>query len=231
MRLYELANMLKKSRMAVFSIKDICRYGGLKRDEAYVYLHRMLKKNMIHRIQKGKFSIHADPFVISTQLVTPSYVSFLSALYLHGKFEQAINTIFIVTPIKRPPIGVFGMDVKFVKLKPNLIFGFRKVRKGESYISLAELEKTVADILYLPKYGRINSVAGLMPEVDVQKLKKYAERMGEAVIRRAGYLLDRAGVGHDLEPRTKTVYKLNPSIEKLGNLNRKWLLYINEELG
>lgn len=231
MRLYELANKLGKSRMAVFSIRDICRFGELRRDEAYVYLHRMLKKNMIHRIQKGKFTIYEDPFLISTQLVTPSYVSFLSALYLHGKFEQTISTIFVATPIKRPPIRVFGMDVKFVKLRPNLIFGFRKVRKGGSYISLAELEKAVVDILYLPRYGRINSVAGLMAEMDVKKLKEYSERMGEPVLRRAGYLLDRAGVNHDLKPRTKTVYKLNPSIKELGNFNRKWLLYINEEVG
>lgn len=231
MRLYELADKLEKSKMAVFLIGDICRYGGLERNEAYVYLHRMLKRNLVHRVQRGKFTTHVDPFTVSTQLVTPSYISFLSSLYLHGKFEQAINTIFVVAPRKKPPIRVFGMEVKFVKLKPGLIFGFRKVRKGESYISLAELEKAIVDILYLPKYGRINCVADLMREVDVRKLEKYARLMGETVVRRAGYLLDRAGVGHDLKPRTKTVYKLNPSINKLGNFNKEWLLYINEELG
>ena len=231
MRLYELVDKLEKSKIAVFSVEDICRYGGLERGGAYVYLHRMLKKNMIHRVQRGKFTTHADPFAVSTQLVTPSYISFLSSLYLHGKFEQAINTIFVVTPSKKPPMKVFGMDVKFVKLKPSFIFGFKKVRKGESYISLAELEKTIVDILYLPKYGRINCVADLTRDIDARKLEKYAELMGEPVVRRAGYLLDRAGVGHDLKPRTKTVYKLNPSIKELGNFNKEWLLYINEELG
>jgi predicted transcriptional regulator of viral defense system len=230
MRLYELANMLKKSKIAVFSIEDICRFGGLGRDEAYVYLHRMLERNLIRRVQRGKFTVHEDPFAVSSQLITPSYISFLSSLYLHGKLEQSINAIFIVTPVKRAPMRVMDMDVRFVKLRPDLVFGFRKVRKGESYVSLAELEKTVVDILYLPRYARISTVAHLMREVDVQKLERYARRMGEPVVRRAGYLLDRAGVEHGLKPSTKSIYKLNPSIGSLGSMDKKWLLYINEEL-
>jgi predicted transcriptional regulator of viral defense system len=230
MRLHELADRMKKSKIAVFSIEDICRLGGIGRGEAYVYIHRMLERKLIRRVQRGRFTVHEDPFVVSSQLITPSYISFLSSLYLHGKLEQSINSIFIVTPVKKAPMRIMDMDVRFVKFRPDLVFGFRKVRKGESYVSLAEVEKTIVDILYLPRYARISTVANLMREVDAQKLEAYARRMGEPVVRRTGYLLDLAGVAHSLRPGTKSVYKLNPSIGRLGSMDRKWLLYINEEL-
>lgn len=104
------------------------------------------------------------------------------------------------------------------------------MRKGESYVSLAEPEKTIGDTLYLPRYARIGTIAELVREVDIFKLQGYARRMGEAVIRRTGFLLDRAGIEHGLKPGTKCVYKLNPSIPSLGRLDKKWLLYVNEEL-
>jgi len=228
--MYELVDRLRKSKMAVFSLEDICRLGELERPEGSVYVHRMLRKNLIQRVLRGKYTIADDPFVISSQLINPSYISFLSSLYLHGKLEQSINTIFIVSPYKRPRCKVLGMEVRFVKFRPSMIFGFRKVRKGGSYVSLAELEKTIVDILYLPRYTRISTVADLVREVDIQKLQDYAQRMGEAVIRRAGYLLDRVGIKHELKPKTKCVYKLNPSIASLGTFDKKWLLYVNEEL-
>jgi predicted transcriptional regulator of viral defense system len=228
--MHELVDRLRKSKMAVFSLEDICRFGGLGRSEGSVYVHRMLKRNLIQRIQRGKYTVTDDPFVVSSQLVTPSYISFLSSLYLHGKLEQSLNTIFIVSPYKRPRCEVFGMEARFVKFQPSLIFGFKKVRKGESYVSLAELEKTILDILYLPRYARIGTIANLVREVDTCKLQEYARRMGEAVVRRTGYLLDRAGIEHGLKPGTKCVYRLNPSIPSLGSLDKKWLLYVNEEL-
>jgi len=138
---------LRQLKVAVFSLEDVCRIGGVDRLTGSVYVHRMLKKELIKRIQRGKYSITDDPFLVSSQLVYPSYISFLSALYLHGKLEQVIDTIYIISPHKRPRCEVFGMKVRFVRFPPNLVFGFKKVRKGEGYVSLAEPEKAVVDSL------------------------------------------------------------------------------------
>lgn len=126
----------------------------------------------LFRIQRGKYFITDDPFLVSSQLVYPSYISFLSALYLHGKLEQVIDTIYIVSPHKRPRCELLGMKVRFVRFPPNLVFGFKKVRKGEGYVSLAEPEKAVVDILYLPRYARVSTVADLVRELDVKKNSK-----------------------------------------------------------
>ena len=233
MNLYQIVEALKNTRRCVFTPDDLCRLTGLTKGDVYVYINRMLRRGLLFRVEKGKVAICKDPFIISSQLVFPAYISFITALYLHGKIQQTINNIFVATSRKRKPLIIFDVEVSFATLKPNLMFGYRKVKKGESYsyISLATPEKAVVDTLYLPRYTRIAYIPPLLKDVDVERLTQYATMMGsEAVIRRLGYLLDLAGIEHALKLGTKTVYKLNPSINARGKVNRKWLLYINEEV-
>jgi predicted transcriptional regulator of viral defense system len=231
MNLYQIAEALKHTRRCVFTPDDLCRITGLTKGDVYVYINRMLKRGLIFRVERGKVAICKDPFIISSQLVFPAYISFITALYLHGKIQQTINNIFVATSRKRKPQAIFGVEVSFATLKPDLMFGYQKEKKGESYISLATSEKAVIDILYLPRYTRIACIPPLLRDVDVEKLIQYTMMTGsEAVTRRLGYLLDLTGIEHDLKLSTKTIYKLNPSINAKGKLNRKWLLYINEEV-
>jgi predicted transcriptional regulator of viral defense system len=231
MNLYQIVEALKNTRRCVFTPDDLCRLTGLTKGDVYVYINRMLKKGLLFRVERGKAAICKDPFIISSQLVFPAYISFITALYLHGKIQQTINNIFVATSRKRKPLIIFDVEVSFAILKPSLMFGYRKVKKGESYISLATPEKAVVDALYLPRYTRIACISPLLKDVDVERLIQYATMMGsEAVIRRLGYLLELAGIEHSLKPSTNTVYKLNPSINARGKLNRKWLLCINEEV-
>ena len=52
----------------------------------------------------------------------------------------------------------------------------------------------------------------------------------EAVIRRAGYLMEQLGEKTNLKPSTKTAYLLNPSSGRRGKYEPRWKLYINEVL-
>lgn len=227
---YELLDKLRSSELGVFSAKDVARQANININSAYVKINRMVKIGKIFKIEAGKFSLSEDPFVISSQVIKPSYISFISAMYLHGKIEQVINEIFIISPKKKKKMMIMNTPVNFITMKPELIFGYTKVKKESSYIFLAELEKALIDCLYLPRYTTIGTVLDVIKEgLDTEVFQKYALKMNtEAVIRRAGYLLDQAGFETDLRPRTKTVYQLNPSLDSGKVLNRKWRLYINE---
>ena len=235
MKSYEVVETLRKSRKAVFTPKDIAKITGLNGSKVYVLISRLYKRGMIFKPMKGFISLSQDPFIISSQLYPPSYISFITALYLHGKIQQVIDRIFIVTPKKRKQIAaIFEMDVHFVTLKRAMMFGYKKVRKESSYVVLADVEKAIIDCLYLPRYCRLVDVFDILKEgadMDVGRLIEYAKMSkSEAVERRLGYLLDLVGIKHDLRPKNKSTYKLNPRIKAKGEFDNKWRIYVNEVL-
>ena len=234
MRLYEVVETLRKSRKAIFSPNDITKVTGQSGSGVYVLINRLHNKGLITKPLKGVISLSQDPFVISSQLYPPSYISFITALYLHGKIQQVIDLIFIVSARKRRQIKVFGMDVQFVTLKRAMIFGYKKERKENSYVVVADLEKAIIDCLYLPRYCRLADIFAILEEdddVDIRRLIEYARMSeSEAVERRLGYLLDLIGMKHDIRPKSKTSYKLNPSIKEKGEFDNKWRIYVNEAI-
>jgi len=231
MSLERVLMRLRESSLAVFTITDLRRITGCSRESAYVYLNRMVERRLVNKVERGKFTVYDDPFLVSTQLTYPSYISFLSALFLHGKTTQTINEIQVVTPKGKRSVKIFGMEIRFVKLNPRLVFGFKKVRKGNSFIFLAELEKAIVDSLYLPRYCPLSETFSALKDANVEKTLEYASRFQtEAVNRRLGYMLSLLGVKADLTIRSKTPYKLNPTIKTLGKFDSKWRLYVNEVL-
>ena len=75
------------------------------------------------------------------------------------------------------------------------------------------------------------SVCNIKASDDLWILIEYA-RMSEieAVERRLGYLPDLIGMKHDIRPKSKTSYKLNPSIKEKGEFDNKWRIYVNEAI-
>lgn len=229
MSLYSIAETLKKTERCVFTLKDIAMVGGLKDSVARVYISRMLKKGLLKRIERGKYTSGEDAFATASQLVFPSYISFLPALYMHGLTEQMVSRITVASPRRKMNLSVFGTPVVFVRMKPSMMFGFRRIKKGSTFVVLADPEKAAIDILYKPAFGPISYLAGVLEKLDSKKLEDYAIRSGsEAVVRRAGFLMDKTGMQHSLQPSSGNAYSLNPSIKRKGEFDKKWRLYVNE---
>ncbi len=82
------------------------------------------------------------------------------------------------------------MPVRFIKVKPSLIFGF----SGDPRIS--DPEKTVLDFLYLERYGTIPtpSMRAALDEIrgyvklDRRKLRDYTRRCPSFVVRKLDVL-------------------------------------------
>ncbi|MEM3404600.1 MAG: hypothetical protein QXJ17_08700 [Nitrososphaeria archaeon] len=231
MKLEKVLGKLKESKLAIFTINDLLKVTDLSKCVAYVYINRMVNRGLIYKIERGKFTIYNDPFLVSTQLLYPSYISFLTGLFLHGKTTQTINEILVATSKRKNSVESFGLKIKFVKLNPKFMFGFNKVEKGSSYIFLAKLEKVILDSLYLPRYCPLSDVYNALKEADIDKLLMFASELKvEAINRRLGYMLEVLGVRTNLVAQNRTPYKLNPAIKSLGEFNKKWRLYVNEVL-
>ena len=230
MRLYNILEELRRSGRYVFTTGDLARILGSTREVASVYVHRMKEHGLIYPVEKGKFSLGRDAFIVASQLVEPSYLSFTTAFYLHGRMEQVIDRIYVVTSRKKKAMSFMGTEIEFVRFHPSRIFGYRRHRKSDSYVLLADIEKAAVDSLYMPRHAPVSLVYEVLSEgFERERLEEYAIKMNsEAVIRRVGYLLELLGEETRLEPSSRTVYRLNPSIRRKGRYIGKWRLYVNE---
>lgn len=231
MNIHIITSELAKMERAVFTVIDIARVGNISKKSAAVYTNRILKNKLLFRVEKNKFSTTKDPFIAVSQIIFPAYLSLTTALYLHNTVQQVIDKIYVITTRQKKSKEIFGIKTYFIKVSPRLMFGYTKIRKENSFIMLADLEKTILDCLYFQKYCSLQYLCEALKKADIEKLESYAKQFKkESVTMRLGYLLDLLGIKHNLKRKTNTTHKLNPLKQNKGNFNKKWYLYINEEI-
>jgi predicted transcriptional regulator of viral defense system len=189
------------------------------------------KKDLIV-IEKGKYTLQTDPLSYATTLVTPSYCSYRSALSYYQLTNQIPIKIQVATKKYKRPLQA----IEFIQTK--YMFGYTRVTRGDFDLFIAEKEKLLLDCLMHP-------VAGVMPSelsevlkepLNKEKLEKYLLRINDInLIKRAGFLLEKAGV--DIYSAFKTKIRqsknyprLTTLLPKTGNIDSKWRLDVNEEV-
>jgi len=229
MNLYEIKKRLEEQEKAVFSLNEIARIIRKPKNITAVYLNRMCKKNLLFRIEKNKFSKTKDIFIIASQLIYPSYLGLTTSLYLQNEFSQIINKIYVFTSRQKKKIKVFDTEINFIKVNPKLMFGYKKIKKEDSFVIISNLEKTIIEFILFQNYSRVSNLLELIKKSDIVKLLDYTKTIKKEVLtRKMGFLLDLAKINHDLKRKTKTIYRFNPRKKERGKFNNKWFLYINE---
>jgi predicted transcriptional regulator of viral defense system len=147
------------------------------------------------------------PFIIATHLIQPSAISHWSALQHHGFIDETPPLITastpkkVVTPSMRvktltPPdkhrweLG--GIQYEFITVKKQHFFGIEKIWLGESegdfqVVPMTDKERTLLDLFVSPiRFGGMDHCVAILkaalPQIDVAKLKAYAERYGKDVV-------------------------------------------------
>lgn len=84
------------------------------------------------------------------------YLGLTSALYSLGKIWQVPNVLIIINNKISGKRKVNVMEIKFIKIKKNLIFGLltSKTKNGFDYF-YSDFEKTRLDFAYLEKSGKL----------------------------------------------------------------------------
>lgn len=171
--LYKIRDKAIDTRRAVFSAQQLANFIRKKKSVASVYLNRMVKKRIAVQLIKGKISFDEDEFVIASQLLEPSYISFGTALYLNQKMMQAPAVIECATP--KRSITYKKLGIIYRKIPAELFYGYKKERKSNSYIMLAEPEKAFIDSIILNKISK-SFADELLPGMDKDKLFGFADK-------------------------------------------------------
>lgn len=225
----------------VFDPTETARRLGLSRSTAHQLLHRAAAKGLVRRITRGRYTLGAETLVAATNLVAPSYLSFWSALSLHGLSLQVPHTLQLTTTKPRRRLFLNGTPIQFVTLGSRRCFGYRHQPDGAC---VASPEKAMVDALYLPRLaGGLGEVRSSLERglreglLDPRELARLALRMDSASLcRRLGYLLAQAPsqlpsrLQGALEASGRGYALLDPGRPRCGPRDKRWRLQLNLEV-
>lgn len=221
----------------VLTTNDLAKITRYSKNYLKLYIFRLKKQGLISEVEKGKFTLPKQhPFITATNLVFPSYLSFISAFSYYQLTTQMPRIIYVATTRSKKTVRLENYNLIFVKFPLSKIFGYHKEKFMGKEVFIAEKEKVIIDSLYLPKYCPLSEIyAVLDSDFDLDKLISFALRMNSIVlIKRLGYLLELQGVDIYKKIKKKLNMRydlLNPALgRKKNNKSIKWRLIINEEL-
>ncbi len=228
---------IKNLDLGIITLSDAAHI--INKDKKYtaIYMKRLEERDVIQRVEKGKYILpETDLTVISTNLVHPAYISFLSGLSYYHKTSQIPIITQVVTTVSKKSINYKKNKIIFIKLNQKRIFGYKKEKTQNGYAFIGELEKIILDSLFIPKRCPLIEVKNALEikNIQIEKILSYALKMDSIVtLKRLGYLLELNGV--DIHDRinnhlNKRYDLLNPVLPLKGKNNKKWMLKINEVL-
>ena len=193
---------------------------GLKDSYLGEALYHLRRNDWIVPLRRGLYALSstvpgvsdAHEFEVAMALVNPAAISHWSAIHYHGLTEQVPREVFVLTTTessvprirrteaKRPrggyPVG--DTTYRFVQVRPERFFGTQKVWVGDARVSVTDVERTLLDGLSMPQHcGDFAEVLHAfqvgMDRLDIERIARYATRLGAATVKRLGWVLEYHG--------------------------------------
>ncbi len=166
-----MPDLLNSEDFVVFTTREFANQGGLSMSAAAKRLARLADKDRLTKVTKGVWANTAHPYFHPLSCVPyllgkeQGYVSFLTALHLHGVLSQIPKTIQIATTgrgrLLDSPVGRF----EFFQIKSELMRQGTDWSESRLPYLIASPEKALVDTLYLST--RKNRRFARLPELDL----------------------------------------------------------------
>ena len=191
MKTIDLMEKLKKR--PIFKVQDVERLAYCSREHAKLIVNRLKKRGYVTRVMRNVYTTKSDIFVVASNIVYPSYISFWSAACFLGYTEQIVNTISVATTRKIRPLKFEGYTIRFVPLKH--FFGYRKMTTSEGDIFVAEDEKLIIDAFLRPsECGNFDEIQKIFKNANISKNKivGYLKMVNNnSIAKKIGFLLEK----------------------------------------
>lgn len=165
---------LRELGRPVFTTREVAAIRGASVAATSQTLRRLETDGRVVRVARGVWCDPEDPGFTPFALVHalagihPAYVSFVSALHLHGIVEQIPQVVYAATTghtaRRRTPVGTYS----FHRIEPRFFDGYDWYRGGHDFL-IATPEKALIDSLYLA--SRKGNRFGSFPELDLTALR------------------------------------------------------------
>ena len=258
----ELVRLLAYEGDRIFTTdraRELAPRVGLKDSYLGEALYHLRRNDWIVPLRRGLYALSstvpgvsdAHEFEVAMALVNPAAISHWSAIHYHGLTEQVPREVFVLTTTegsvprirtteaKRPrggyPVG--DTTYRFVQVRPERFFGTQKVWVGDARVSVTDVERTLLDGLSMPQHcGDFAEVLHAfevgMDRLDIERIARYAFRLGAATVKRLGWVLEYHGNDSPIIDRlaslpVKGYRMLDPTGPRRGPCNSRWMVQEN----
>jgi len=161
---------LLQSSMRVFTVQDLASFWAISdKKRLWNNIRYYLRIGKLGHVHKGIYTIGKySSLDLAQKLITPSYISFYTALAKYGIIFQQYETIHSMAEVSKT-ILIKNKKFTYHQLKKNVFFDSLGIVNKETY-QIAGPERAVCDSLYLvPSLGFDN-----MDAVNPEKLLNMA---------------------------------------------------------
>lgn len=191
----------------VVKLEEIAEVLGISRRYASKVLHTLAKKNAFEKIKSGLYvrfpasivinrgAYQEDPILIARVLKEQYFLSYYTALRLHGLSQRITKVFYISNKDESGKVNYHGNTIKLVRLNPQRFFGIITQEYSGQEISVSDMERTLLDIIDRPEYsgGWSEVIESLRNAkgIDWNKLYEYLlELKMKSLIQRSGYIFE-----------------------------------------
>lgn len=149
----DATNRLFQSNLSLFTLKTLRDILLLRsQDTLYLYIRKLIGLGVLTKLERGVYALSARPpndFCIANTIHRPSYVSFETALNVHGILSQFPYEITSATTGKPIQKNIQGKLYTYSRVQPVLFFGYEKTNG----FLMATPEKALLDQAYFAARG------------------------------------------------------------------------------
>lgn len=244
---------LFRATSGMIRIDDAMRVLDVDRQHASRLLAGWHKQGVMRRVAHGLYvpvqpsalwqtQVLEDPWVLAPELYSPGYIGGWSALEYWGLTEQLFRSVCVLTH-KRVPYGETthqGVNF-FIKYIPEkLLFGTKKVWRGNTKILISDPYKTILDCIDDLQIGAgLQHVVDCMTEFtklfnkpdDLDAILNYAKQINNgALFKKLGYLAETLGFKlsfiNECQKHTTSGYATLDKNAKNNRLVTRWNLWV-----
>ncbi len=224
------------------------------RVSANLMLSRLCKKGWLQRLRSGIYRIippgsdssnpmPEDAWAIAMELYPPCYISGWTAAEHWDLTEQIFNSTVIFSGQKqrKKDQTIAGLVYRIKFISSENIFGLSKIWSSNKPIRIADIHRTIIDVLDDPEMGGggrhtvdILKAYWQKKEADPEILWQYAQKLNHgAVFKRLGFMAENMmqlppTFLEKIHSKIKTgIINFDPNGVSSGSINTKWGIRIN----
>jgi predicted transcriptional regulator of viral defense system len=235
MDFFSFSQSLESYGLEIFSLNDVVKLTGQKKEVVISTLSRWAKQGKIFRLKKPFYSLKRieNKFLLQ-KLFPETYIGLQSALEYYGSTTQRFTNLDLITNKVLYEQTVENVSVNFHKVRKNLFFGYKKVLFGNTDIFMSNIEKTLIDCLLFSSKVYLSETNSFIlshkDKISPEIIQLYLRKIHSSVLnKRVGYLLERNQIMIENRYMNGKYERLNPLLSDTGLKNKKWKLIINED--
>lgn len=214
-------------------------------------LDNLAKRNRLIQLKRGKYLVvplkapnqswMPHEFVVASLWMgeISYYVGYSSMYNYWGFTEQIPQKVTILNTDTNRMRKIGKISFRAMKISSKKMFGIKKIKIDEEYVSISDKERSLVDFISKPigSWGNVQEVINeQIKKIDVKKFVRYLNKFPVIAVRkRAGFMLERAGVSSEALCRLKSYIggdnsysPFNPFIKsRKGAVNQDWKVILN----